>query len=82
MDLIIDPHGGVRCIYSEVIPLNSLGTPTIVRASHVEPDSSGRWWADITPVGGPQLGPFDRRSEAIDAELAWLEEHWLDSPTP
>ena len=49
----------------------------IARASHVEPDPDGRWQADLRPVGGPVLGPFDRRSEALAAELAWLEAHWL-----
>ena len=32
------------------------------------------------PVGGPVLGPFDRRSEALEAERAWLEAHWLLPP--
>ena len=41
------------------------------------PTPDGRWTADMTPVGGPVLGPFDRRSEALEAEHAWLEAHWL-----
>jgi hypothetical protein len=28
-------------------------------------------------VGGPVLGPFDRRSDALEAERDWLERHWL-----
>ena len=52
------------------------GDLAIRRASHVEPDAAGRWWADLAPVGGPRLGPFDRRSEALAAELRWLERHW------
>lgn len=31
------------------------------------------------PVGGPVLVPFDRRSEALEAEVAWLEEYWLEA---
>ena len=58
MQLIITPGGAVRCIYSEDIDLAALGSPTISRASHVEPDQQGRWWADLSPVGGPSLGPF------------------------
>ena len=43
---------------------------TTMAASHVEPDASGRWFAQI--IDGPVLGPFEQRSEAIAAELAWL----------
>ncbi|MCI0640167.1 MAG: hypothetical protein L0Y70_13925 [Gemmataceae bacterium] len=49
----------------------------VERASHVEPDPVGHWWADLAPVGGPLLGPFDRRSEALQAESTWLETNWL-----
>jgi hypothetical protein len=56
-----------------------LGQLTITRASHVEPDNRGLWQADLTPVGGPLLGPFERRSEALAAERDWLESHWLST---
>ena len=55
----------------------SLGTVNIRRASHVEPTTEGRWTADLSPVGGPMLGPFALRSEALDAEQQWLLHHWL-----
>ena len=77
MKLLVKPDGTVRAIYTEAIDLGVLGRPTIKRASHVEPGQDGRWRADLTPVGGPVLGPFDRRSEALEAETAWLERHWL-----
>ena len=77
MKLLVLPDGTVRAIYDEAIDLGVLGRPTIARASHVEPDPEGRWRADLTPVGGPVLGPFDRRSEALMAEREWLEGHWL-----
>ena len=77
MQLRIDPDGAVHCLYDEAIDLSALGSVTIRRASHVEPDERGRWWADLSPVGGPTLGPFDRRSEALVAEKSWLNEHWL-----
>jgi hypothetical protein len=77
MRLWIDPGGIVRGLYDEAIDLTSLGPLAIRRASHVEPDGQGRWWADLSPVGGPRLGPFARRSQALDAERAWLETHWL-----
>ena len=77
MQIIIEPSGAVRCIYSEEIDLAAIGSPTISRASHVEPDQHGRWLADLSPLSGPVLGPFDLRSEALAAEQAWLETHWL-----
>ena len=80
MRLVIDPQGEVRCLYGEAIDLASLGTLSVRRASQVEPDAEGHWWAGLAPVGGPRLGPFARRSEALDAERAWLEEHWLVRP--
>lgn len=75
MDLIVDLQGTVRCLYDEAIELSSLGSVSICRASHVEPDEVGRWWADLAPVSGPRLGPFDRRSLALAAERAWLNQH-------
>ena len=77
MKLLVQPDGTVRAIYQEAIDLGVLGRPTIARSSHVEPDGEGRWLADLKPVGGPVLGPFDRRSEALAAEHDWLERHWL-----
>ena len=81
MVLVIDPSGGVRCVYDELIDLSTLGRLHVVRASHVEPDGQGRWWADLAPVGGPMLGPFERRTDALAAERQWLENHWLTRPT-
>ena len=77
MKLLVKPDGTVRAIYDETIDLAVLGQVTITRASHVEADEQGRWHADLSPVNGPVLGPFDRQSEALRAERAWLERHWL-----
>jgi hypothetical protein len=63
MRLVVAPTGRVRAIYSEDIDLATLGRPVIARASHVEPGPDGRWRADLSPVSGPVLGPFARRSE-------------------
>lgn len=75
MHLRISPTGQIRCIYGEAISLQELGTVSIQRASHVEPDAAGNWLADLSPVDGPVLGPFALRSEALAAEVAWLEQH-------
>jgi hypothetical protein len=77
MDLFIAPGGRVRGLYDEAIDLAALGRPRIARASHVEPDERGRWHADLSPVGGPLLGPFATRSAALAAEAAWLARHVL-----
>ena len=77
MLLVVDAQGAVHCVYGELIDLASLGQMSIRRASRVEPDAEGRWWAELAPVGGPALGPFARRGQALEAEKAWLEEHWL-----
>jgi hypothetical protein len=77
MDLVVLPNGTVRAVYTEKIDLAALGQTIITRASHVEPDATGRWIADLTPVSGPVLGPFLRRSQALAAEQRWLEANWL-----
>jgi hypothetical protein len=77
MELVIGAGGGVRCVYGEQLDLAALGEVTIERGSHVEPDPQGQWWADLSPVGGPKLGPFWWRSEALDAERGWLAQCWL-----
>jgi hypothetical protein len=82
MQLLIDPCGQVHCLYGEMIDLALLGELCVRRASHVEPDEAGRWWADLAPVGGPRLGPFRLRSAALQAETAWLEQFLLGKRTP
>ncbi len=77
MKIVVTPHGVVRTVYCEAIELRGIGSIDIRRGSHVEPTAGGQWTADLSPVDGPMLGPFDNRSEALDAELQWLNEHWL-----
>ena len=79
MILVVDVKGCIHTLYVEAIDLKSLGTLSIRRASHVEPDEHGQWWADLAPMQGPKYGPFALRSEALDAEREWLEA-WLTIP--
>lgn len=72
MELVVDAGGDVRCIYDEALDLQELGKLQITRASHVEPDRDGFWWADMGPVEGPVLGPYGSRSEALAAEKGWI----------
>ena len=77
MQLLINPSGSVRSLYDETIDLSTLGPLTIQRGSSVEPNPAGQWLCDLAPVSGPLLGPFETRSQALQAEVAWLTEHWL-----
>jgi hypothetical protein len=64
-ELVVGVDGGMRCIDDEALDLREIGKLPITRASHVEPDAEGYWWAEITPSGGPVLGPFRTRTEAF-----------------
>lgn len=77
MELLIDAVGDTRCIYSEAVDLMELGSANIQRASHVEPTADGCWTADMGPMGGPVLGPFRHRSQALLSEQEWLSSCWL-----
>lgn len=77
MNILILPDGSLRCVYAETIELTQFGSQTIQRASYVEPDANGDWHADLSLVGGPTLGPFTNRSDALHAEAAWLDANWL-----
>lgn len=77
VDIVIDATGCVRMIYDESIDAIAIGRLEISRASHVEPTGEGHWTADLCPVGGPMLGPYHNRSDALRAEVAWLRQHWL-----
>jgi len=75
MDLVVDACGEIRCIYDEALDLREIGKLRITRASHVEPDREGLWWADMGPSGGPVLGPYGSRTEALGAERGWLTNY-------
>ena len=72
MELVVGVDGMARCIYDEAVELREIGKLQITRASHVEPDAEGFWWADMGPVDGPVLGPYGSRTEALGAERGWL----------
>lgn len=76
-DVVVSTDGGLSSIYCELINFKEFGPSQIRRASHVEPTEDGRWLADLSPSAGPLLGPFDSRSQAIEAEVQWLRDHWF-----
>ena len=59
------------------------GKAEVKRASQVEPGNPVvgqdplKWYADMALSGGDVLGPFDSRQEALDAEVAWINQHVL-----
>ena len=73
-ELFCRPDGRIEAVYTDLIDLGQLGTIAIRRASHVEPDDAGHWWADLQPCGGGRLGPFTYRSAALAAERLWLSD--------
>lgn len=79
--LSIAPDGELRFLFDDALtPFLDLGEASIRRASCVEPLET-HWNADLSPVGGPLLGPFALRAEALAAEAAWLLDHSIPTPT-
>ena len=73
MELVVAADGVARCIYGEELDLREIGRLSITRASHVEPDAEGYWWAD--------MGPYGSRSEALGAEREWLARRRIATET-
>jgi hypothetical protein len=72
-------HGATfNAVYDDALveTLDALGDYRVTRASHVEPHPDGGWTADMRPMGGPTLGPFKLRAEALAAERQWLADVW------
>ena len=82
--LYIDATGQIEGIYAdEFAGLLDHGDAQVTRASHVEPgrDESDRpcWYADLSPSGGPLLGPFHLRQTALDEEVKWLTKELFEN---
>lgn len=75
MNVLIEPDGTISALYDERLDLHALGSLTLTRASHVDPDPEGLRWAHL--IQGPTLGPFPDRSTALAAEVDWLNRHRL-----
>jgi len=70
----------IRFIYNdELTGLMGQGKTEVRRASHVEPCEGG-WSADMSPVNGPVLGPYNLRSEALQEEVKWLLDNKIPTP--
>lgn len=80
--VVIESNGKVRFLYDDSLQdvSKALGKTSTVRASHIDPADDGMWYADLSPVGGPKLGPFITRASAIEAEVSWLEANNIPEP--
>ncbi|MCX6378501.1 MAG: hypothetical protein NT023_03355 [Armatimonadetes bacterium] len=73
--LDIAPDGILLFLWDDALaPLMELGSGSLQRATHVEPQGT-EWVADLSPVGGPALGAFPLRNDALIAERDWLQQH-------
>ncbi|GDX40063.1 hypothetical protein LBMAG21_03550 [Armatimonadota bacterium] len=73
--LEIAPDGTLQFLWEDAFaPMLELGESTLCRASHVEPQGT-EWVADLSPVGGPRLGAFPLRNDALSAERDWLQHY-------
>lgn len=71
--IVIEPDGALSFIYNDALAdLTAEGNATTQRVSDVEPAPGGGWQAAMR--GGPVLGPFPLRADALAAEVAWLKE--------
>jgi hypothetical protein len=74
-NIAVETDGTATLIYDDAhADFLAQGTAVVTRASNVEPAPQGAGWvADMSPVGGPTLGPYALRSQALAAEVAYLE---------
>jgi hypothetical protein len=74
--IAIEQDGSLTFVHSDQVAamLAPLGQVTIKRASHVEPNEQAQWEADMSPSGGETLGPFPTRTQALSAEVEWLNK--------
>ena len=90
--IIFNPAGTMHAIYNEglcglgkivyikrassVEVRGSLGWREWCKWWRLRSIPTGMWYADLAPVRGPVLGPFPQRSDALQAEVAWLDANW------
>ena len=84
-EVVVTFDGAGRCAFvyedaedvlgGDVHSLLGSGDYVTRRASHVEPvGGTNAWTADMSPMGGPILGRFGLRQEALKAERDWLRD--------
>ena len=80
----IEKDGTVRSLYNEAYDFTAHGDIAIRRVSRVEPRADGKWEADMSLLGstheGVILGPFDKRSQALQAEVDYIQQRQFKTP--
>lgn len=80
MKIKINTDGTINLLYTEDICVEDIGkVDSIKRLFHVEPTQDNKWTATVN-IGSSEcvtLGPFDKRSEALGAEVVWIEDNIL-----
>ena len=68
MNLTFDREGNGHCLYTEVIPLQALGTLEVRRATHIEFNSTTQQW-ELRDATGALLFAHPARSCCLAWEL-------------
>ena len=66
--LTFEPDGVVRCLHTDAIPLQSLGTLTVKRATNIEFNASTQQW-EVKDAAGAILFTNPSRSCCLAWEL-------------
>jgi hypothetical protein len=75
--IVIRSNGTAEWVHADELNFLKAASPTSTRrVSDVEPEGDS-WTADMNRVGGPLLGPFPTREEALRAERLWLDAEYF-----
>ena len=77
-EITVTPDGRLVFVYDDALqPLLAEGNAQTRRVSHVEPDQNAAgepgWSVDLCPIGGPCLGWYPLRADALAAEVGYLQ---------
>ena len=71
--LTFDPDGRGRCLHTDLIPLQSIGTLAVERASTIEFDSAAQQW-EVRDVNGTLLFRDASRARCLAWEVEFFTQ--------
>lgn len=88
ISVIIEKDGTLRFLYDYNSQEGQLLSDELIkdtnahieRRSHINPkvtENGVKWFVDLSPSAGPELGPFESRAIAIEEEIAWINNNWF-----